>query len=197
MRKVLTLIFVGCISFTGMTAHAQILGDIFSTQSMFDSLQGGGIAPGTDLGNLMDTITGADTTIQQGPTLDESLLVISDPPSNINQTIADTIDTQTGRYRPRLKIVFTEFPLRSLESVERSNNPHNTAVKTGAEITIQRIQDRLRIPQLDLAVKDRTAIVSGTVETERQRSLVATMLRFEPGIDTVQNKLIVVPPQKD
>jgi plasmid stability protein len=87
-----------------------------------------------------------------------------------------------------LTINFTEFPLRSLAAA----HGRSVEAKTQAEIVVQRIQTRLREPKIDLVVKDRTAILSGTVATDRQRDLAESMLRFEPGIDVVQNEIIVV-----
>ena len=134
---------------------------------------------------MIDTST---PTGQATPTIDVPLVVSVDVPEvNMSTAPAFTGGSLTGRYSPRLKINFTEFPLRSLERTIRTNSG------TQAEITVQRIQSRLGVPEIHLVVNDRTATVSGTVATERQRSLAESMLRFEPGIDTVRNEIRIAP----
>jgi hypothetical protein len=129
------------------------------------------------------TATGQQTSAIEGPLVADVVV------SEVNRTTVEVIDTQTGRYSPRLKINFAEFPLRSLDDV----NKHGVQTGTPVEMVVQRIQGRLRGPEFQLAVEDRTAIVSGTVSTERERKLIESMLRFEPGISVVRNEIAVVP----
>ena len=106
----------------------------------------------------------------------------------------------TARYTPRLRINFDEFPLVSLISTEKTDSEESNGRSTNGRsarngattnVIIKRIQNRLRLPHIDLVVQDRVATVSGTVETERQRKLVESMLRFEPGINSVRNEITV------
>ena len=196
MRKVLTLIFIGCISFTGFAAYAQQQpGAPVTTGSMMDMMLSDGAGAGViDVVAELSAPPGTSVTEEAVSTIEGPLVVDVTSPE-VNVTTVEAIDARTGRYPPRLKINFAEFPLRSLESARRSNNGRNAEAKMLTEIVAQRIQNRLHLPQLELVVKDRTATISGTVETERERNLVATMLRFEPGIDAVQNELTVIPPE--
>ena len=193
MRIVQTLIFIGCISFTGFTAYAQFQG-ILSTDSMRQTLESGGISSGNvSLSNILEGMRDVDTIVEPVLVI-EGPLVIEDVTPDTNQVITEIIDTRTGRYPPRLKINFAEYPLRSLTRVGRTESKSNVETTVVATIT-KRVENRLRLSQFNIVVEDRTAIVSGTVSTERQRSLVESMLHFEPGIDAVQNKLTVIPPE--
>jgi hypothetical protein len=136
-----------------------------------------------------------ETSASAGPQTSaiEGLLVVDHAEPEVNRTVIEVIDTRTGRNQPRLKINFAEFPLRSLTEVSRPNNGRTTQAGSSAEIVALRIQNRLRVSPFHLAIEDRTAILSGAVATERDRKLIETMLRFEPGISTVKNEMTVVP----
>jgi len=203
MRRLCTLIFAGYISFTGFTAQAQItVQGQFSTgtealmEANFQALTG---AAGAEIStaDLIDAIVAdvMSVTESTGPLVSaiEGALTVETLVPEVNLATADVIDTRTNRYVPRVRINFAEFPLTSLSSASRSNNGHNGEVKTRSNIVAQRIQSRLRLPNVDLVVQDRTAVISGTVETERQRILAESMLRFEPGIDTIKNEIVVQP----
>jgi len=195
MYRVLTLIFAGCIGLTGFVSHAQSPGRTDSIGTMIRSLTSGGTSVGTTsdlVGNITDQIMSTTEPTEQQTSAIEAgqRLVVDVEVPEINKTVVETIDTRTGRYPSRLKIDFCEFPLRSLAA----KNGRSVGEQTQADVVAQRIQSRLRIQKIDLTVEDRTAIISGTVATERQRSLAESMLRFEPGIDAVHNKLTVVSP---
>jgi hypothetical protein len=168
MRSVYTLAFVVFVSFAGLTAHAQP-----GSESMIQSFATDGALSGISI---------------EGP------LVVDFEIPEVNQAIVEIIDTRTGRYLPRLAINLAEFPLRSLTEVSRPNNGRSVQTGTQAEIVVQRIQSRLRVPKFQFAIEDRTAIISGMVATERERILIESMLRFEPGINSVQNEITVVVP---
>jgi hypothetical protein len=186
MRIIYTLI---CISFIGFAVHAQPPRDVAPfTDSMMQSLTSG---DNSSLDSIMNDALGSAVSAGQPLATIEGPLIIDVPAPEVTQPAVEAIDTRTGRYLPRLRINFTEFPLRTFVPAERPTNGHST--KTAVNVIAQRIQDRLRVPKIDLVVKDRTAIVSGTVTTERQRALVESMLRFEPGIDAVQNKITLNP----
>jgi hypothetical protein len=44
-----------------------------------------------------------------------------------------------------------------------------------------------------MVVEDRVAVLTGTVASEHQKELIAGMLELEPGISSVDNRLIVAP----
>jgi len=172
----------GIISFAGFTTYAQSPTDL---DALMQSMSAGSST--SSITELVQGVMDTSAPTEPIPIIDVPLVVNVEVPE-VNQTIAPAYvgGSLTGRYAPRLKIDFAELPLRSLASANRTNIGRT-------EVVAQRIQSRLRAAHINLVVKDRTAIVSGTVATERQRSLAEAMLRFEPGIDTVQNKLTVTP----
>ena len=191
MRNVYTIICAGFVGFTGFTAHAQLPSDsALSIDGMVRTLTG---TAGPDAASGTSTPTGPPA-----PTLEAPIVFEMENPEEVNSTIIEAVDSKTKRYAPRLRVNFAEFPLRSLTPTTQTDNENKngtlkTRTGTPANVLAQRLQSRLRVPQIDLAVNDRTVIVSGTVTTERQRSLAESMLRFEPGIDRVQNEITVVP----
>jgi len=195
MYRIIVLIFAGCIGFTGFTACAQMSGGDDPVARMMESLMSGGTSAGSTsdtAGRIMDEImtgTTGTTELPASSIKEGQRLVIEEETPEVNQTVIEVIDTRTGRYPPRLKVNFAEFPLRSLAA----KHGRSVEAKTHADIVAQRIQSRLRAPNIELVVQDRTAIISGTVATERERSLAESMLRFEPGIDAVENKLTITP----
>jgi len=194
MRAVYTLIFAGFISFTGFTAYAQ---PGVSLEAMIQSLTTGGSASGISISDVVQGITGqlmdTSTPVEQQTSAIEGPLVVDVAVPEVNQTVIEATDARTGRYTPKLKIDFAEFPLRSLTEVNRPNNGRYVHADTPAEMIAQRVQSRICVPEFQLAVEDRTAIISGTVATERERKLIESMLRFEPGINTIKNEITVAP----
>ena len=198
MRSVYTLVFVGCISFTSFTAHAQVGGTGAPMDSLIQAITSGGSAGGISVENVISDVTSqimdaAAPTEQQSTIIQGPLTVDNAVVPEVNRTVVEVIDSRTGRYPPKLKINFAEFPLRSFAEAKRSNNGRSVQAGTPTEIVVQRIQGRLRVPEFVLAVENRTATVSGTVATERERKLIESMLRFEPGISVVKNEITVVP----
>ncbi|MCL2006377.1 MAG: BON domain-containing protein [Planctomycetaceae bacterium] len=203
MRKICSLISVGLLGFVGMSVPmpSQMARAQMDTSSMIQSMTAGEAISTTDImegiaASLMESGTPSETQVSaiEGPLVSEIVV------PEANQTVAETLigDAQTGRYTPRLKINFAEFPLRVIETTNGENNGQNNGIRNGrngatTDAILQRLQTRLRISSFDLAVRDRTAIISGTVATERQRELIGSMLRFEPGIDAVNNELTVSP----
>ena len=176
MRKICTLICVSVISFAGFAVFMQ------SAQGQFASPEADGLPQVQEI---------------------DAPIVVETVTPEINLEIASIYiggDMDTARYTPRLRINFDEFPLVSLISTEKADSEESNGrsangrgARNGAttNVIIQRIQNRLRLPHIDLVVQDRVATVSGTVETERQRKLVESMLRFEPGINSVRNEITV------
>ena len=192
MHNVYTIICAGLISFAGLTAHAQPLPNFVG----FGGSQPLANGEGTSISETMQGVVGqlTEAAVEQVTVLEGPLVLETEVPE-VNQRTVDFIDSQTGRYPPKLKIDLTEFPLRSLTDTSRSHNGRSVQTGTPTEMIVQRIQDRLRIPQFSLTVEDRTAIISGKVTTERQRSLIESMLRFEPGISAVRNEMTIISDQ--
>ena len=201
MRKITTLICVGVISLAGFIVQVQPVQaqSLTDMNDMIRQLATGGTG---SVGNIIDNIAGQ--LMDTGPTgpqvsAIEGPLVVETVIPEVNQTVADVLigDQRTGRYPPRLKIDFAEFPLVALTPTNGAGNgaPNGRNGRNGAstDVIVQRIQNRFRPSQINLVVEDRVAIVSGTVETEHQRRQVELKLRFEPGIDAVENKITVVP----
>ncbi|MFO0946314.1 MAG: BON domain-containing protein [Planctomycetota bacterium] len=58
--------------------------------------------------------------------------------------------------------------------------------------TIQ-LRDRLQLPDLEINVEGGTAVVQGSVGDQEQKSLVSRVLLLEPGIESVDNRLVIRP----
>jgi len=198
MRYVYTLICAGVIGFSGLAVHAQappadnlgsgMIQSLISRDSPSMSITEIVENVKTQLMSTEPTEAAPTTTEPEGP------LVVKAEISAANLPAAEILDTK-GRYQPRLRINFTEFPLRSFAPAKRAEDGQDTQPETAMlQAVAVRIKDRLCLPQINFAIEDRTAIVSGTVATDRQRNLVEYMLRFEPGIDAVQNNIAVISP---
>jgi len=182
MRKINTLMIAGMISFAGFTTYAQSPTDL---EALMQSMSAGG--SGSSITDLVQGVMDTSTPAAPIAIIDAPLTFdVEVPAVNLSTAPAYIGGEQTGRYPPRLKINFAEFPLRSFV-------PTNRAKTERTEVVAQRVQSRLRASKINLVVNDRTAIISGTVATERQRDLAEAMLRFEPGIDTVQNEITIAP----
>jgi len=201
MRSVYTLAFIGCISFAGCTAYAQPGGASGgSLDSLIDSISATGALSEGAIDRMVQNVRNEvlDTSTSAGPQTSaiQGTLVVNHAEPEINRTPIEIIDTRTGRTQPKLKINFAEFPLRSLTAVNPPNNGRNgrtVQTATPTELVVQRIQSRFRESSVHLAIEDRTATISGTAATERERKLIETMLGFEPGISTVKNEMTVKP----
>ena len=190
MRKIYTLICIGIISSTGFTVQAQSSLDM---ESVIQSMAAGNT---TSVTRVVESIAGSLREVTQtGPQTSaiEGRLVVDTVVPEVNRTAADVLigDSRTGRYPPKLKINFAEFPLKTLTTSNDATNGQGGRNGASTTMVVQRIQSRLRMPEVNIEIEGRTAIVSGTVETELQRSRVETMLRFEPGIDVVKNEITV------
>jgi osmotically-inducible protein OsmY len=51
-----------------------------------------------------------------------------------------------------------------------------------------------RVTPLEVALRGRTAVLTGSVATEHDREILARVLLLEPGVDAVENRLTVGPP---
>ena len=199
MRHVYTFAFAVCFSVSGFTVHAQSGATTESIEAMIQQLTAVGASPGVTVSDVVQGVAGqlmaTSAPAEQQASAIEGQLVVETEVSEVNLAAIEIIDTRTGRYLPRLKVDFAEFPLRSLTEAVPNNGRNGRAGQTGtqAEMIVRRIQNRLGLPELHLAIEDRTVIISGTVATERQRSQIESMLGFEPGISKIQNNLSVAP----
>ena len=201
MRKIYSLVGISLLGVVGMSVSAQsqqIPNQIDRDAGAISRtlIEGGTISTADLVGGIAASLMDTTTPIEQQISAIEGPLISEIPAPEVNQTIAESLigDAQTGRYPPRLKINFAEFPLRTIEAANGENSAGRNG-RNGAttDSIVQRIQTKLRIAPVDLVVQNRTATVSGMVTTERQRNLIASMLRFEPGIDAVNNELTVGP----
>ena len=196
MRNVYTLTFAVFVSFSGFVAYAQPGGPGTSIEAVIQSLTTVGETPGVSVSDVVQNVAGQlmDTSapVEQQVSAIDGPLVVDTVIPEVNLTVVETIDTRTGRYPPRLKIDFGEFPLRSLTGTV-PNNGRNVQTSTPIEMIAQRIKNRLRVPEFHITIEDRTAIISGITETEHQRKLIESMLRFEPGISKIQNNITIAP----
>ncbi|GHT45443.1 hypothetical protein FACS189454_04940 [Planctomycetales bacterium] len=166
-----------------------------STEAVIKSITSGADqAADTPIDSVVETITNRmsakPATEQSIKSAIEGKLVAEGIIPETNQKVLEAIDTNTGRYPPRLKVDFVEFPLRILANNEEILFDAELKHETGNDIET-RIRECLQVPNIYITFKNRTAIITGRVRTLRQRSLIETMLRIEPGIDTVQNNLTV------
>ena len=173
-----------CVGLLSINVHAQTLENM---ESMIQSLTSGNTANISNIvGNVAETLMETVVLVPPQTSAIEGQLVVETVIPEINRTGAEVLigDDREGRYAPRLKINFSEYPLRT---------PTDTHGKRGivAESLALRLQNRLRIPQVGLVIQERTALLSGTAETERQRDLIELMLLFEPGIDAVKNDITI------
>ncbi|MDR0705355.1 MAG: BON domain-containing protein [Planctomycetaceae bacterium] len=152
--------------------------------------------------NIMDSMTqkmqSTTNTADSVKSAVEGTLVVEEVIPETNRTVVETVDTKTKRYSPRLKLNFAELPLRPLSGkivgVTENNESADLFEQTNIVIThdiARRIQGRLRTQEIQFEFKNRTARLSGTVKTSRQRELAEMMLRMEPGIDHITNDLVV------
>lgn len=196
MRSICTLIIVGYVCFAGLAVYAQSPNaDVL--ESIRQSLTTEGVGSADALSDRMEeminpTAPPPPTPEEQAPSIEIPIIPSAIEVPEVNQGIAEVIDT-LGRYRPRLKINFAEFPLLSFASANRIENALPSQGEIASDAMIQRIKDRFGLSHLHLSLIGRKAILSGTAETEHQRDMIAIMLRFEPGIDTVQNDMTLSP----
>lgn len=172
----------------GQTPAAEAAADTPTAESVISDLTAGKQSADTSISSVVDSISKSMTsTASTAETVKSAvagtLVVEEQPIPEVNQNITEAVDAKTGRYPPRLKIDFNEFPLRSVEK-QITAGDSDVHYDSGKDIA-QRIKNRLREPDLKIAVKDRTATVRGEFKSQRNRILAETMLRVEAGIDNV------------
>jgi hypothetical protein len=84
-----------------------------------------------------------------------------------------------GLYYPRLEI---DFRVPSARASRGENAPDAAIRDRVARIAGERVR---------LSLQGNVAILSGTVDSQRKSELLAAILSFEPGIEQVQNDLII------
>jgi len=203
MRSVYTLAFIGCISFAGFTAQAQPGGSSNDLDALIESITATGTLSERAITNLVQDVRSevldSSSSVGQQTSAIAGTLVVEHAEPVVNRTVIEIIDTRTGRTRPKLKINFAEFPLRSLTEVNRpsngssGSNGRTAQTASQVELVALRIQSRLQGTTFHLAVEDRIATISGTAATGEERKLIEAMLRLEPGISSVKNEMTVKP----
>ncbi len=76
----------------------------------------------------------------------------------------------------------------------------NQASQIDVGNTAKRIQERVRRvagPNVHISVIDATAVVNGSVDSDRTLDLLTAMLEFEPGIDQIRNEVRVAGQSSD
>jgi len=89
--------------------------------------------------------------------------------------------TNTPAIRTRLRSA-VEVPPRSVGRVQQSVNR-----------TLYQLPPRAYNPGLSVRVVDRTAVLQGTVRSEKDRRMSELLMRLEPGVSSVRNDLTVQP----
>lgn len=144
--------------------------------------------------NTMETVKTAQDA--DGP------LVVEETIPAINKEVVEAIDPKTKRYPPRVQLNFKEFPLRTIARKPATGSQpisdwtatqdfSGKPIKTEAQKITDRIRDRTGQKAFGIEFQGRRARLFGSVETERQKELAEIMLRFEPGIDSIKNELVV------
>ena len=131
-------------------------------------------ADSRDRGGFVGAVQG--TTTGSVRSMTSNMSVEMGTTSSINRP--RSAPSATSMHEPRLQIAF-EIPAAA-ESVS-------------SELT-QRLQatDRIqRMGSIKVSVVDRTAILRGTVASERDRRLAQMLVLFEPGISNIRNELTV------
>ncbi|GHT25992.1 hypothetical protein FACS18942_02470 [Planctomycetales bacterium] len=125
----------------------------------------------------------------------EGPLIFEEKTPEVNLETVEAIDPKTKRYPPRIRLNFKEFPLIKIAASEEDKEPDTFAEINlhQTDLIVSRIRQRIKQDKIDVVFKGRTATLTGSVASQRQMELAETMLRFEPGIDTVENKLTVKP----
>jgi hypothetical protein len=94
-------------------------------------------------------------------------------------------DRPRGLYRPRLRVSFSYPVLSNQELGLRIANQ------------LQQTETLTLPPSIEVSVQGGTAILRGSVASQRDRTMAALLARFEPGISNVRNELEVresIPP---
>ncbi len=148
--------------------------------------------------SLMAQMETEEVTAETVQSAIEGELITEDAAPVVNQEAAEAIDSRTQRYAPRIKLDFNEFPLRRLSGrfagVIREDADVEELEQTNSSLShgiVKRIQMRLHVDTVRFTFKNRTAVLTGSVSTERQRELIGSIVRMEPGIDQVKNEIRV------
>lgn len=126
------------------------------------------------VGNAQATNDGAVTTAV------ESLR--EQPTARVNRT-ATTI--RRGMYRPRLSIGFSTQPESQQVADSRGQTTFLRLSQPIRELSVDRGFQVSHVPT------ERGAILTGTVRTEHDRQIAELLVMFEPGVETVTNRLEV------
>ncbi|MDR2439906.1 MAG: BON domain-containing protein [Planctomycetaceae bacterium] len=208
MKKMIYFVSLLCLFCSTVFAQQNDLLDkeIFpSVDDMMKSLTGeesGNISLESSIDTIVESMTqkmqSTTNTAASVKSAVEGKLVVEEVIPETNRTVIEAVDTKTKRYSPRLKLDFTQFPLRPLSGkiagIVENKESTDLFEQTNTVITndiARRVQNHLQTQEIHFEFKNRTVRLSGTVKTSRQRELAEMMLRMEPGVDKVTNDLVV------
>ncbi|MEL6107033.1 MAG: BON domain-containing protein [Planctomycetota bacterium] len=69
----------------------------------------------------------------------------------------------------------------------------DSSVQLNANRRLVSLPTTQRLPNVRVAVNDGTALMTGTVKTERERRMSQLLMRLEPGVKRVENRIVVTP----
>ena len=106
------------------------------------------------------------------------------PEPETNQNIIESVDPKTKRYPPRLFVDFRIFPLQ--RTTTKLGSP-----KISADSLKRNIERRLGVHDVHFSLQNRVMTLTGTVPGEHERQMVELMVRLEPGVDQIENELVI------
>ena len=75
--------------------------------------------------------------------------------------------------------------------IENATNIPSTGVSSGLNQLLKRTMGSRSPSSIEASYQGRTVVLKGVVATARDRDLAAKLMRLEPGVDQVQNDLVV------
>lgn len=117
------------------------------------------------------------------------------------RSAVDNLRVRTGQNANRTIAPPMGASLLNSPRLQLALDAQDASVATASEVSSQMAQRlttalRSRGPNhIEVSLEDCTAIVRGVVASERERTLAAILLQFEPGVDRVLNELVVQPAQ--
>lgn len=200
-RAVLTLLVVACVALPG-AASAQLfgernLGGTIARPTFPDQTAGGGAGPrdprfqrGTAEAR---TFVGAELLDLANPVgLQQALGMPLAPQSavdglreelqpRVNRIIIEPPPVRPLPYRARLRVDF-DYPALPEETL-------TVALSERLRSAMSRLEP---LPDVKVTVLDRTAILEGAVSSHRSRALAEQLVRLEPGVSRIENRLEVL-----
>ena len=127
------------------------------------------------------TFVGQQTAELTGPVVSAIRDLRPQREVNLNQTLRQPRSNQM--YNPRLRVAFT------------FSSPDGQQLSERIAADLQVIETLQLTGPIEVSVAGGTATLRGRVASARDKEMIGQLVRFEPGISTVQNDLLVGPPQ--